>query len=324
MRSSGICAASGAFLLFGAWATIIWVFLRALSLHLQICWEVVPGNRFLYSALTVGWGIPAIGLTLTLALTGVSFRFGNVCHVNHKLALQDFWGPMLAFAALALVLQFITIGYCIHVYLKSLRDEKNTTNSSGKAPTFAASISTVSAKQTYRRVKKVVQLQWRGASIVLLIIGEVAFFAVVFVAMDNSSQLSEQLLVKSKPWLTCLVLAEGDKNKCLNLVGDMVKPESVVLAVLIVLGVSCSLDRSFEPVLTLTLAEWSLVLPLLRTLVNDSWMDRPCQAEDGKEERICISRCPTILSGSSYVRDAERKTTSTEHVSRTPLPISIG
>ena len=240
MRSSGICAASGAFLLFGGWAVIIWVFLRALSLHLQICWEVIPGNRFLYSALTLGWGIPAIGLTLTLALTGVSFRFGDVCHVNHNLALQDFWGPLLAFAALALVLQFITIGYCIHVYVKSLVDDKTTTNSSGRPPTFSGSISTASARQTYRRVKRVIQLQWRGATIVLLIIGEVAFFAVVFVSMDNSSQLSSQLLEKSAPWLTCLMLSGGDKTKCLPLVGDMVKGEGVVLAVLIVLGVSPS------------------------------------------------------------------------------------
>jgi TRAP-type C4-dicarboxylate transport system permease large subunit len=191
----------------------------------------------LYSALTVGWGIPAIGLTLTLALTGVSFRFGDVCHVNHKLALQNFWGPLLAFAALGLVLQFITIGYCIQVYLKSLADDKNTTNSSGRAPTYSGSISTASARQTYRRVKRVISLQWRGATIVLVIIGEVAFFAVVFVSMDNSSQVSEQLLKKSAPWLTCLMLSQGDKNQCLSLVGDMVKPEGIVLAVLITLGV---------------------------------------------------------------------------------------
>lgn len=242
MRSSGVCAASGAFLLFGGWAVVIWVFLRALSLHLQICWEVVPGNKFLYSALTVGWGIPAIGLTLTLAITGVSFRFGTTCHVNHKLALQNFWGPLLAFAALALVLQFITLGYCTHVYIKSLVNDKQTTNNSSRAPTYSGSISTASARQTYRRVKRVIQLQWRGATIVLLIIGEVVFFAVVFVSMDNSTQLSQELLDKTQPWLTCLVLAGGDKNRCLDLVGDFTQSEGVVLAVLLVLGVSLLLQ----------------------------------------------------------------------------------
>lgn len=237
MKSNGSCAVSGAFLLFGGWAIVIWVFCRALALHLQICWEVVPGNRFFYSALGFGWLIPIIGLALTLSLTGVSYRFGNVCHINHKDALADFWGPLLAFAALALVLQFITIGYCVQVYIKSLLDDKQTTNGSSAPPTYSGSVKTVNAKQTYRRVKRMVQLQWRGASIVIVIIAEVIFFSVVFVSMDNSSQVNATLLKKATPWLTCLVL-EGSKNECLPLAKGLVKSEGVVMAVLTILGVS--------------------------------------------------------------------------------------
>lgn len=216
---------------------MIWVFCRALALHLQICWEVVPGNKFFYASLVLGWLVPIVGLALTLSLTGVSFRFGDVCHINHKDALQDFWGPLLAFAALALVLQFITIGYCIHVYIKSLLDDKQTTNSSSQAPTYSGSMRTMSARQTYRRVKRVVELQWRGASIVLVIIAEVVFFAVVFVSMDNSTQVNGELLRKAKPWLGCLVEQQGDKNACLPMAKDLVQSQGVVLAVLIVLGV---------------------------------------------------------------------------------------
>ena len=237
MSSNGSCAASGAFLLFGGWAVVFWVFLRALSLHLQICWEVIPGNTYFYASLVSGWGIPAIGLALTMSLTGVSYRFGDVCHVNHKLALQDFWGPLLAFAALALVLQFITLGYCVHIYVKSLVNDGSTTNSSSQVASYSGSVRTASARQAYRRVKRVIELQWRGACIVLLIIGEVAFFAVVFVSMDNSTQVSETLLQKAQPWLLCLFEKGGDKNQCLDLVVG-VKTEGVVLAVLIVLAVS--------------------------------------------------------------------------------------
>lgn len=189
-----------------------------------------------------GWGIPVIGIALLLSLTGVSFRFGNVCHINHKDALQDYWGPLLAFAALALVLQFITIGYCIQVYVKSLLDDKPTTNTSSRPPTYQGSVKSVSARQAYRRVKRVIELQWRGASIVLVIIAEVVFFSVVFVSMDNSTQVNTALLQKAQPWLTCLVLNKGDKNQCLSLAGGLVKSEGVVLAVLIILGVRISLD----------------------------------------------------------------------------------
>ena len=171
MRSDLTCAFSGAFLVFGGWAVVIWVFWRALALHLQICWEVNAGNRFFWITLVVGWLIPATGLILTLSLTGVSYRFGNVCHINHQNGLEIFWGPMLTFATLGLVLQFITIGYCVNVYVRSLLDDKPTTENSSSIPTYTGSTNTVSARQAYKRVKKVVQLQWRGAMVVLLIIG---------------------------------------------------------------------------------------------------------------------------------------------------------
>lgn len=244
MKTSGSCAISGAFLLFGGLAVVVWVFCRALAIHLQICWEVVPGDKFFYTSLACGWLIPVIILAVMLSLTGVSFRFGDVCHINHQNALQDYWGPLLAFAALSLVLQFITIGYCIHVYVRSLlHDDKTTTNSSA-TPTYSGSVRTMSARQAYRRVKKVIQLQWRGATIVLLIIGEVVFFSVVFVSMDNSTQVNADLLKRAAPWLACLFEEKGDKNKCLNLTTELVQSEGIVLAVLIILGVS--IPRAFD------------------------------------------------------------------------------
>lgn len=239
MYSNVTCAFSGALLIFGGWAVVIWVFWRALALHLQICWEVSTGKVFFWITLVVGWLIPAIGVALTLSLTGVSYRFGNLCHINHKYGLEDFWGPLLAFATLALVLQCITIGYCINVYVRSVLDDKTTTGNSSGAPTYSGSMNTASAKQAYRRVKHVIQLQWRGATIVLLIIAEVVFFSVIFVSMDNSAQVNDDLIERARPWITCLFLTGGDKNTCLPQASDLVKDEGIVIAVLVCLGVSC-------------------------------------------------------------------------------------
>lgn len=44
MESSLVCAFSGAFIVGGGWGGVMWVFLRALALHLQICWQVVMGK----------------------------------------------------------------------------------------------------------------------------------------------------------------------------------------------------------------------------------------------------------------------------------------
>jgi hypothetical protein len=84
------------------------VFLRTLSLHLQICWQVVPGRKFFLGSQAAGWSIPVIFLAIALSITGVSFRFGESCHINSDHGIQTFWGPMLAMAAASIVTQSIT------------------------------------------------------------------------------------------------------------------------------------------------------------------------------------------------------------------------
>lgn len=69
---------------------------------------MVPDLKFFYSALIAGWGVPALMLAIALSITGVSYRFGDTCHINHTNAIQDFWGPLLAFAAAATLIQLAT------------------------------------------------------------------------------------------------------------------------------------------------------------------------------------------------------------------------
>lgn len=95
----------------------------------------------------------------------------------------------------------------------------------------------MNARQAYRRVRKVIQLQWRGIMVVLLIITDVAFFAVIFVKMDNNTQNNAANAEKAKPWLLCLALSGGNKNACLDKVHDLVVNEATILAVLILLAV---------------------------------------------------------------------------------------
>ncbi|KAL3424807.1 hypothetical protein PVAG01_04088 [Phlyctema vagabunda] len=244
-QTSLTCAFSGAFLLAGGWAGVMWVFLRAVALHLQICWQAVIGKTFMWGALAAGWGIPAIGLTVALVLSGVSFRFGDTCHINHKNSLADFWVPLLVFAGLTVIIQFGTFGYCIKVYLASLVDDSNTTNSSS-LPSLRG---TISPRQAYRRVRRVIELQWRGIAIVLLIIADVIFFAVVFVFLDNNQQAIERNPAKAADWLLCLVRSDGDKNKCLDLASELVVNEATVMSVLLLLSMNgiwclCLLGRS--------------------------------------------------------------------------------
>ncbi|KAK5624460.1 hypothetical protein RRF57_000176 [Xylaria bambusicola] len=248
--SSPICAASGAFLLLGGWGGVLWVFLRALSLHLQICWQMVVGRNYMWFSQALGWGIPIVGLVLLLVFSGVSFRFGATCHINHENSLADFWIPLLIFAGLTVLIQFATFGYCIKVYLASLADNAESTEHSGR-PSYSNSIRTMTPRQAYRRVRRVVQLQWRGIVIVLIIIADVIFFAVVFVFLDSTVQDIKTDPIKALPWITCLATYD-DKHECLSLVQPLVVNLPTVTAVLVLLAMNGLW-------LLLILGRWSMV-----------------------------------------------------------------
>jgi hypothetical protein len=237
MHTSKVCGASGAFLIVGGWAGVMWVFLRALSLHLQICWQVVVGKTFMLVSQLVGWGIPLVAITLALVFSGVSFRFGATCHINHRNSLADLWIPLLVFAGLTVIIQFSTFSYCIKVYLASLADNSASTEGSS-LPAYSNSIRTMTPRQAYRRVRRVIQLQWRGIAIVLVIIADVIFFSIIFVFQDNTVQAVQNDSKLANDWVLCLIGSFGDKNRCLSKAKILVVNEATITAVLLLLAVS--------------------------------------------------------------------------------------
>lgn len=172
----------------------------------------------MWGAFICGFGIPGIGLAVMLILTGVSYRFGSMCHINIKDSIQDYWAPIMSFAAAALVLKLATMVYCIYIYVRSVFGQETST-------------STITARQAYRCIRQVLQLQWRGMALVLTIIGNVIFFAVVFIMMDNQLDMK-----KAMPWLLCLAATEGDRQKCFPKVKDIGLNKEPLLAVLILLS----------------------------------------------------------------------------------------
>ena len=234
-----------------------------------------------WGALIAGWGIPILIASSSLAVTGVSYRFGDTCHINHNQALADYWSPILFFGAAATILQFATFGYCVRVYIRAyLNDDVHSTSENrSQLPSHNGSIKTVTTRQAYQRVKKVIGLQWRGMVIVIIIIVNVIFLAVVFVSMDNSVQAARANLGKAEEWLLCLVMHPTDKNACLDQVAsaDLVQNEATVMAVLIMMSVSLheSSQCCHSKVLCLTvLAQWHLDCPLPRPNFHDHRLDR--------------------------------------------------
>lgn len=117
--------------------------------------------------------------------------------------------------------------------------EDNTeTQSSSGLPSYTTSVRTRSARAVYRRVRKVVWLQWRGITIVVFILVDVIFFSVVFIYLNSAESQATENLEKSMPYLLCLVANPAHREKCFPLGQALFVNQSTVNAILIMLSVS--------------------------------------------------------------------------------------
>ena len=82
MHSSMSCAWSGALLEAGSMCAVMWILLRSIWTHMRVCWDIKHTPVYMYLAHAMGWGLPLVFLTLSLSITGVSYRMGGTCIPN--------------------------------------------------------------------------------------------------------------------------------------------------------------------------------------------------------------------------------------------------
>ncbi|OKL59470.1 hypothetical protein UA08_05155 [Talaromyces atroroseus] len=188
----------------------------------------------MWASFAAGLAVPVLILTVMLVFTGVSYRFGDVCHINSNDS-YDYWIPVLVFGGLGLILQFVTMAYCIHVYIRALFNPSDPTNTTSSGlPSYSSSVRTVTARQAYKRVKRVIKLQWRSMALVLVILANVIYFAVVFLELDSAMAPTASNLDKAEPWLKCLAEFQ-DPKKCTSQASAVGLPEAALDAALVLL-----------------------------------------------------------------------------------------
>jgi hypothetical protein len=210
-------------------------------MHLQICWDIVPGKKFFYSSLGFGWGVAAAIFFTCMALTGVSYRFGDTCHVNPGHALADFWIPLLIMAGIATLLQLGTLLYCCKVYMvNAFSDDSSSTNSSD-LPSYTPSTRTHSARVVWQRVKKIVMIQWRSMAVIAFLLVDIIFFSIVWIELDDAitkiqSGNTDHLI----PFLTCILVNPSMEQRtlCFKMGQEALISEKVSVAVLLLLALT--------------------------------------------------------------------------------------
>jgi hypothetical protein len=49
---------------------------------MRVCWDIKHTQTYMWLAHALGWGLPLIFLTVSLSVTGVSYRMGGTCIPN--------------------------------------------------------------------------------------------------------------------------------------------------------------------------------------------------------------------------------------------------
>ena len=132
-------------------------------------------------------------------------------------------------------------------------DDKTETQSSAGLPSYTTSVRTRSARAVYRRVRKVVWLQWRGITIVVFILVDVIFFSVVFIYLNSVSIHATDDLKKAMPFLACLIKNPNEHEKCTAFGQALFVDLHTVIAVLVMLSVS---NKSYLDDFANTLHSW--------------------------------------------------------------------
>lgn len=225
MYSSTSCALTGAMIATGSLSVLTWILVRVISMHLQVCWGIIPGVRFFWISQVFAWGVPLIFANATLFVSGVSFRFGSACYLNHFDSMI-FWGPLICIGGTAVLCQTATFAYCARVYLSN--------TCGGRRDHHRVSIESLRSEyipNVYRKISEVLRLQWRSMCLVSVVLMELALFCLLFIFLDHAQQAIIDLPDKVGPWVVCLMVHE--KDECRYLTKDFMIRENIVNAAII-------------------------------------------------------------------------------------------
>lgn len=101
----------------------------------------------------------------------------------------------------------------------------------------------------WRRVHKVLLMQWRSIVLSVMVIIECLYFGTVYVAQTKAAEeaATPKHIPEVEAWSFCLITTGGDKNKCLHLAQPLGIGEATIIASLFIASVShstysCSLN----------------------------------------------------------------------------------
>ncbi|KAF2665374.1 hypothetical protein BT63DRAFT_405336 [Microthyrium microscopicum] len=256
-RSDLTCAWTGSLFLLGGLGVVVWVFLRVIWLHICVCWDRTPGKTFITMSVATGIAVPLIFLGATFGTSGFSYSLGQTCFINTEHSFALFWAWLIGLSCVSLLVQLVTTGYCVVVFIKSHRMRENSNMSTATGSSWgsikrlgqrkrseeaekAADERTLLQSQRrdrWRGIRQILVLQWRIILLAVALVVEGLYFSSLSWASQNKGN-SASKDPRGVAFGACLVLNAGNATKCQPQAEYLVVSKSATLAALGVMSLS--------------------------------------------------------------------------------------
>jgi len=175
---------------FGSLATVAWLCVLILNLHLHTVWNTQVLRYHYFWLHLFCWGVPFLLTFLTVSKKAIRYEFGELCTVDHEYANVLFFYPIFVLVVPAFVVHIGTFFYIGKISMRARM-----------VPTSLGNLITA------------FRIQWRAFALAVSLTISVLLFS--FFYFDVVALLNEVLMdpTKLSDWSTCL-LEGGNQNSC--------------------------------------------------------------------------------------------------------------
>ncbi|KAI7904604.1 uncharacterized protein BX663DRAFT_502931 [Cokeromyces recurvatus] len=223
--SNSLCAAQGAILIFGSFATILWCAALILNLHVHTVWNSnIFANKYIFLNI-ICWGIPATIMVIAIALHAIKFEFANLCLVSMNYIFPLFFYPLAAIVCPSFLVHIATFFYIARIAVREGLESDMTQSLSTGSITDQRAMPTVSRRHVFVAVK----IQWRA-----LLLAVIAIVTVLFYWLFYMTQMNRMTDLQSNPaltseWLECMLIPGNTQNMCADLIRTHLPPFPLIV-----------------------------------------------------------------------------------------------
>ncbi|KAI7873176.1 uncharacterized protein EV154DRAFT_487394 [Mucor mucedo] len=223
MGNNTLCAAQGAILIFGSFATVLWCSALILNLHVHTVWNSnFFTNRYVLLNI-ICWGIPTTIMSIALGLHAIKFEFANLCLVSMKYIFPMFFYPLAAVVCPSFIIHIGTFFYIAKIAVREgLESDMTQSLSTGTITDRPPGVSR-------KHVIVAVKIQWRA-----LLLAIIAIVTVLFYWLFYMTQMSRMTDLQNNPrvtldWIQCMLTPGKTQNMCAAVISPHLPPFSLII-----------------------------------------------------------------------------------------------